>query len=71
MNEGGKEIDFISIGLQLAGGLALFLYAVGVMGDTLKELAGDRMKVFLTRFTKNPLSGIATGTVATTLLDSS
>lgn len=66
-----KEIDFISIGLQLAGGLALFLYAVGVMGDTLKELAGDKMKGFLTRFTKNPLSGIATGTVATTLLDSS
>ena len=66
-----KGVDFISIGLQLAGGLALFLYAVGVMGDTLKELAGDKMKAFLTRFTKNPLSGIATGTVATTLLDSS
>lgn len=68
---GEKEVDFISIGLQLAGGLSLFLYAVGVIGDTLKELVGDKMKAFLTRFTKNPLSGIATGTVATTLLDSS
>ena len=66
-----ENIDFIQIGLQLAGGLALFLYAVNVMGDTLKELAGDRMKGFLSRFTRNSVSGIATGTVATTLLDSS
>lgn len=49
----------------------MFLYAVNVMGDTLKELAGDKMKSFLSRFTKNSVSGIATGTVATTLLDSS
>lgn len=66
-----KEVDFVRIGLQLAGGLALFLYAVNIMGDKLKELAGDNMKAFLTRFTKNQVSGIATGTVATTLLDSS
>lgn len=66
-----EKVDFIQIGLQLAGGLALFLYAVNVMGDTLKELAGDKMRSFLGRFTKNSVSGIATGTVATTLLDSS
>ncbi|MFD2569842.1 Na/Pi cotransporter family protein [Spirosoma soli] len=68
---GKEDVDFVSIGLQLAGGLALFLYAVNIMGDTLQELAGDKMKAFLARFTKNPVSGIATGTVATTLLDSS
>lgn len=68
---GEKNVDFVNIGLQLAGGLALFLYAVNIMGDTLKELAGDKMKGFLARFTSNPVSGIATGTVATTLLDSS
>lgn len=65
------EINVFSIILQALAGLCLFLYAVNLMGDTLKELAGDRMKTFLQRFTKNPATGIVTGTVATTLLDSS
>ncbi|RIV17792.1 Na/Pi cotransporter family protein [Fibrisoma montanum] len=71
MGEEAKGIDFLSLGLQVAAGLALFLYAVTLMGDTLKELAGDKMRGFLARFTSNPFSGIVTGTVATTLLDSS
>ncbi|TAE24449.1 MAG: Na/Pi cotransporter family protein [Cytophagales bacterium] len=65
------ELNVFPIILQALAGLCLFLYAVNVMGDTLKELAGDRMKQFLQRFTKNPATGILTGTVATTLLDSS
>ncbi len=65
------EIDVFPIILQALAGLCLFLYAVNLMGDTLKELAGDQMKSFLQRFTKNPATGIVTGTVATTLLDSS
>ena len=66
-----NEINVFSIILQALAGLCLFLYAVNLMGDTLKALAGDRMKSFLQRFTKNPATGIVSGTVATTLLDSS
>lgn len=66
-----NEIDVFPVILQAVAGLCLFLYAVNLMGDTLKALAGDRMKSFLQRFTKNPATGIVSGTVATTLLDSS
>lgn len=66
-----NEIDLFPVILQAIAGLCLFLYAVNLMGDTLKSLAGDRMKSFLQRFTKNPATGIFSGTVATTLLDSS
>ena len=63
--------DFVSLGLKLLGGLCLFLYGVTMMGDTLKELAADKMKTVMRRFTKNAVSGIFTGTVATAILDSS
>lgn len=65
------DLNVFPIILQALAGLCLFLYAVNLLGDTLKSLAGDRMKGFLQRFTKNPATGIVTGTVATTLLDSS
>lgn len=65
------EINVFSILLQALAGLCLFLYAVNGLGDALKALAGDRTKAFLQRFTQNPATGIVTGTVATTLLDSS
>ena len=63
--------DFVSIIFKMLGGLCLFLYGVTLMGDTLKELAADKMKKILKRFTKNVFSGIVTGTVATAILDSS
>lgn len=57
--------DFVSIIFKMLGGLCLFLYGVTLMGDTLKELAADKIKKNLNRFTKNVFSGIVTGTAAT------
>ena len=37
----------------LLGGLALFLYGMGQMADSLKVVAGDRMKSILARLTRN------------------
>lgn len=65
------DIDFISVALKMLGGLTIFLYGVSLMGDTLKELAGQRMKSIMKKFTKNIFSGVVTGTVATAILDSS
>lgn len=65
------EIDFFAIILRLIGGLVLFIYGVNLLGDKLKELAGENMRKFLSRFTKNSVSGVATGTVATAIMDSS
>jgi phosphate:Na+ symporter len=57
--------------LVIGAGLILFLYALNKLSDHLKELSGDKMKKVLDRFTRNLLTGILTGVVATILLDSS
>ncbi|PSR55848.1 Na/Pi cotransporter family protein [Adhaeribacter arboris] len=60
-----------SIILSLIGGLTLFLYALNYLSDSLKAVTGERMQFYLNKFTGNLFSGIASGTVITTLLDSS
>lgn len=57
--------------LVIGAGLILFLYALNKLSDHLKELSGGKMKKVLDRFTRNLLTGILTGVVATILLDSS
>ena len=51
-------------------GLVLFLYALNTLSDALKEMAGERLKVFLDRFTSNMFKGILSGIIVTVLLDS-
>lgn len=67
--EGG--LDVVQIVLGLVAGLVLFLYGVTRLSEVLKSLANERMKRLLARFTTNRFAGVATGTVATTALDSS
>lgn len=57
--------------LSVLGGLGLFLFGMTVMTDGLRDLAGDVMRRALARFTKNPVTGAATGTVSTALVQSS
>lgn len=52
-------------------GLVLFLYGVTRMPEGLEAIAGDRAKGLISRFTTNRYAGVATGTVTTTILDSS
>ena len=60
-----------SIILLAVSGLVLFLYAVSRLSLALRQLAGERMKSLLDRFTKTVPMAILAGTVVTTLLDSS
>lgn len=62
---------FESIILSLIGGLTLFLYALNYLSDSLKTVAGGKLQYYLDKFTGNLFSGIVSGTVITTLLDSS
>ena len=55
----------------LLGGLALFLYGMGQMADSLKIVAGDRMKWILARLTRNRVTGVATGALVTSVIQSS
>lgn len=57
--------------LDLVGGLVLFLFGVLQLATGVEALAGDRARTWLARWTSNRFAGIATGAVATTVLDSS
>lgn len=53
------------------GGLGLFLLGMILMTDSLRSLTGEAIRKYLIRFTRNPLSGAITGTLATAVLQSS
>lgn len=57
--------------LTLVGGLAIFLYAVLNLSETVKDWAGARARDYIARFTTNVFSAIVVGCVATIALDSS
>ncbi len=57
--------------ISLFGGLAMFLYGMEVMGDGLKQCAGDTLKRVLGKLTQNPLLGLLTGTLVTGIIQSS
>lgn len=64
-------METFTIIMGLLAGLVLFLHGVTLLSESLKRVAGERMKKVLERFTTNRFAGVLTGTVATTLLDSS
>lgn len=55
----------------LLGGLGIFLFAIELMGNSLKLLAGNRMKTFIEKTTNTPLKGIFVGMIVTILIQSS
>jgi phosphate:Na+ symporter len=63
--------DWITLGLGLAGGLALFLIGMNQMTDALKALAGHRLQRILSTLSGNRVTGALTGAVSTAALQSS
>ena len=57
--------------LSLICGLALFLYGMEVMGDSLKKSAGSSMKSILGKLTSNPVKGFLLGLGVTAVIQSS
>ena len=57
--------------LSLLGGVALFLFGMTLMGDSLKKVAGNKLEVVLYRLTGTPLKGILLGAGVTTIIQSS
>lgn len=53
------------------GGLALFLYGMNVMGDSLSKLSGGKMESILERLTSTKLKGVLLGTLVTAVIQSS
>lgn len=65
------KIDAFKMTMGALAGLVLFIYGVTRLAEGLEHLAGERMKNLVSKFTTNRFAGVATGTVATTLLESS
>ena len=59
------------MGMQLFGGLALFLFGMEQMADALKAVAGTRMKSILAKLTSNRIMGAITGAFVTAVIQSS
>lgn len=57
--------------LTILGGLAVFLYGMQIMGDGLKNAAGQRMRSVLALFAKNRVIAVTTGTIVTAVIQSS
>ena len=43
------SLDWFKLGMELFGGLALFLYGLDQLSDGLKHAAGEALKTLLTR----------------------
>jgi phosphate:Na+ symporter len=56
---------------QPLAGLGLFLFAMGVIEQSLETVSGQAFRNFIRRNTDEPLKGVAAGTVATGVLQSS
>ena len=57
--------------ISLLGGVAMFLFGMSVMGDSLKKVAGSKMEMILYKLAGNPVKGIILGTGVTAAIQSS
>ncbi len=63
-------MDFGNI-ISLLGGVAMFLFGMSIMGDSLKKVAGSRMEMILYKLSGNNLKAILLGTGVTAVIQSS
>ncbi len=57
--------------LETLGGLGLFLFGMATMTSGLRKLAGNRLRLWLSRSTRTPFSGMVAGAVTTAVVQSS
>ncbi len=58
-------------GLSMILGLALFLFGMNLMGDSLAAASGGRLEKILEKLTSNPLKAVAMGAAVTAVIQSS
>lgn len=66
-----KDVAVLSVLTQLLGGIGLFLLGMSLMTDSLKAIAGESLRLWLTRFTGSPLKAMFSGIGLTLLVQSS
>lgn len=66
-----QDPNFTVMAIKVIGGLAIFLYGMGLMTDGLKLVAGSSLRKLLARLTRNRFSGVLTGASITAVIQSS
>lgn len=66
-----EQIDVLHLVVTLSGGLALFLFGIDQMTDSLKSVAGDNLKLLLSRLSMNRWKAVFTGAFVTAVIQSS
>ena len=56
---------------NLLGGVGLFLFGIKLMGESLQDLAGDRMRRLISALTSSPVKAVIVGALITALIQSS
>jgi phosphate:Na+ symporter len=64
-------MDVLAIVLGTIGGLALFLYGLHALSDSLEKSAGEKIRQILTKLTDNPLKVCFLGAFTAAILQSS
>ena len=67
----GGGVEWFPMGMQLFGGLAIFLFGMEQMAGALKKVAGNQMKALLGTLTTNRFIGMITGAIVTSVIQSS
>lgn len=65
------EIDWKLTIFAIVGGLGIFLYGINLMSDSLKKIAGSKLKLILEKTTNTPFKGIFVGIFITAIIQSS
>ncbi len=65
------NIDWQTTIFGIIGGLGIFLYGINLMGDSLKVIAGNKLKLLIEKSTNTPIKGILVGIIITGLIQSS
>jgi len=60
-------MDIFSV-ITLFGGLALFLFGMTIMGDSLEKQGGGKLKGVLERLTSNKFGGVLLGAGVTAII---
>jgi phosphate:Na+ symporter len=64
-------MEFFLMGTKILGGMALFMFSIRKLSNTLKKIASVRLKILLQKATANPFKGAMVGTLVTFLVQSS
>ena len=72
----GQQVELFGFNLwtvlfSVAGGLALFVFGMQLMGDGLQKIAGENMRKILQFFSRNGVVAVFAGTVVTAIIQSS